>query len=272
MKSKSGLLMYQMLWTAEKLLQPTFRNLDRSFEGWAYQNGLLQQLRRLEASGLVESSESSFDGDRFHRLTEAGRIAALGGRDPEEAWNTTWDRKWRLILFDVPESKRSLRRRLTRSLAAIGCGCLQGSVWITATRPTVIESAFPEEGEDCSHLMVLEAESRGRQVDRKMVETAWDFGRINECYEDHLAVMERFPELQSDAGINELKDWAAEENTAWLAAVQSDPLLPASLLPKGYLGRRAWKRRKTVLAAAGALAERLVSSGEVDEPAEKSYQ
>lgn len=266
MKRKSGLLMYHMMWTAEKLLHPTFRNLDRSFESWAYQSGLLQQIRRLEAKGLVESSEPSFDGGRFHRLTEAGRIAALGGRDPEEAWKTNWDCKWRLIMFDVPESKRSLRRKLTRSLSAIGCGCLQGSVWITATRPAAIEEAFAE-GKDCSHLIVLEAESRGRRVDQKMVETAWDFDGINERYGEHIGVMERFPEVQSGASASELSSWAVEENTAWLAAVKSDPLLPASLLPKRYLGRRAWKQRKTVLAAAGALAGSLAGGGEVGDAA-----
>jgi len=259
--------MYHMLWTAEKLLQPTFRNLDQSFEGWAYQNGFLQQIRRLEANGFVESSEPSFDGGRIHRLTRAGRIAALGGRDPEEAWRTTWDRKWRLIMFDVPESRRSLRRKLTRSLAAIGCGRLQGSVWIAASRPAAIECTFSEEGEDCSHLMVLEADSRGRRVDRRMIEAAWDFDRINERYEEHMEVMAGIPKVNSGASASGLQSWAVEENAAWLAAVRSDPLLPATLLPKGYLGRRAWLQRKSVLAVAGALAGRFESSGEMGDTA-----
>lgn len=170
------------------MLRPTFRNLDQSFEGWAYQNGLLRQIHRLETQGLVESRTEGFDDAPVHRLTEAGRIAALGWRDPEAAWGAAWDCKWRLFLFDVPESERSLRRKLTRSLAALGCGCLQGSVWITANRPPGIGEAFPEEGTDCSHLMILEAESRGPGVDRRMVEAAWDFEKINFLYQQHIVI------------------------------------------------------------------------------------
>jgi DNA-binding transcriptional regulator PaaX len=44
---------------------------------------------------------------------------------------------------------------------------------------------------------------------------------------------------------------AADEREAWLAAVQSDPLLPERLLPADYLGRPAWERRKAVLRRTG---------------------
>ena len=74
-------------------------------------------------------------------------------------------------LFDLPERHRSLRRKLTRSLAAMGCGCLQGSVWIAATLPPG-DPALLEDGEDCSHLVMLEAESRGMGVDRRMAAAA----------------------------------------------------------------------------------------------------
>ncbi len=261
MKAKSELLLWQMMWAADKMLCPTLRNLNESFEGWAYQNGLLQQIQRLEAKGFVESQGGGFDDKRFHRLTEAGRIAALGGRDPEAAWAVEWDRKWRLFLFDVPESERSLRRKLTRALAALGCGCLQGSVWIAATRPQGIDKAFPEKGADCSHLMILEAESRGLRVDRRMVEGAWDFETINSRYQRHIDLMERFPKGKSGGNSTALAAWAARENAAWLKAVRSDPLLPAMLLPKGYLGQRAWRKRKAVIARAAALAERIEIAG-----------
>ncbi|MFN7341937.1 MAG: hypothetical protein ACK5TA_01230, partial [bacterium] len=74
-------------------------------------------------------------GKRLHRLTEAGRNAANGGRDPEVAWATPWDGKWRLFLFDIPEAENTKRRQLTRALAKAGCGCLQGSVWISPSTP-----------------------------------------------------------------------------------------------------------------------------------------
>lgn len=257
MNPKTELLLYQMLWTGDKILQPTLRNLHESFEGWAYKNGLLRQIQRLEAGGFLEAQRGAFDQSRIHRLTEAGRLAALGGRDPESAWSVPWDRKWRLFLFDVPESERSLRRKLTRALGAVGCGRLQGSVWIAATRPLGIEGTFQEEGADCSHLMILEAESRGPKVDRQMADAAWNFERINALYQRHMEQMQQFPTGKAREDASALVAWANTENSAWLDAVRADPLLPEELHPKGYLGRRAWRQRKTVLARAGRLAGQL---------------
>ena len=254
MRPKTELFLYQMLWGADKLLQPTLRNLFESFEGWAYRNGLLWQIRRLEAAGYLEASEETFDGKRMHRLTEAGRLAALGGRDPERAWGSEWDRKWRLFLYDVPEREKSARRQLTRTLTGLGCGCLQRSVWIAATVPAGIEKALAEQGDDCSHLMFFEAESRGRRVDRRMVDAAWDFDGINDNYERHMEILKRLPGEEERVTAEFLAQWAREENAAWMAAVRADPLLPGCLLPKGYAGRRAWRQRTGVLARAGGLA------------------
>lgn len=264
MKAKSELLLFQMLWVADKVMRPTFRNLDNSFEGWAYENGLLQQVHRLEAQGLVESVPGSFDKTRIHRLTEAGRVAALGGRDPEAAWEREWDRKWRMFLFDVPESERSVRRGLTRALSQLGCGCLQGSVWISATKPPGIDKAFPEDGADCSHLIILEAESRGLKVDRKMVEAAWDFEKINSLYQRHLDVMKRIPADHKHPSA--LRSWAGEENKAWLKAVRADPLLPAELLPERYLGRTAWRERLRMVRRAANLSKKITDT--LDHPSD----
>ena len=249
MKTKTELLLYQLLWAAEKLVRPTFWNLNESFEGWAYRSGYLQQIRRLEAAGFLESRQSKFRGSRVCRLTEAGRLAALGGRDPEAAWATVWDLKWRLFLFDVPENKRTLRTQITRVLAQAGCGCLQKSVWISPALSPSLEKLFAERERDCSHLILLEALSRGPTIDVAMVSAAWDFNKINARYKKHIGVLERFPG-RATGPIVSLTSWAKSENEAWLAAVRSDPLLPSELLPSGYLGKKAWKLRKRVLAAA----------------------
>jgi DNA-binding transcriptional regulator PaaX len=57
--------------------------------------------------------------------------------------------------------------------------------------------------------------------------------------------------LRSEAAASALHRWAAAEHEAWLNAVTKDPLLPQQILPSGYLGKRAWQRRKEVLQQAG---------------------
>jgi phenylacetic acid degradation operon negative regulatory protein len=257
MKTKTELLLYRLLWLAEKPLRPTYCNLEQSFEGWAYQNGLLNQIQQLEAQGFLEATQDTASGRRLHRLTEAGRSAALGGRDPEKSWSVTWDRKWRLFLFDIPEHESSKRRQLTRAFTKAGCGCLQGSVWISPTTPPAIEKLIASDDPDCTHLLLLLADSKGAKVDAKMVEGAWHFEAINAKYQKLQETLDCFPQVARRNTRDSLAEWTAEENTASRAVLQIDPLLPSELLPKHYAGKKIWKNRRRILTEAARLAPSL---------------
>jgi phenylacetic acid degradation operon negative regulatory protein len=252
MQPKTEELLYFLLWSAEKLLRPTFRNLTDSYESWAYRNGLLHQIANLERRQLLERDPRS-QSDRLYRLTEQGRLHALGGRDPQAQWARHWDGRWRLVLFDVPTGQDARRERLRRYLRSRSFGCLQGSVWITPD-PVHGEREILAGGEiNVESLLLLEARPAAGESDAELVQGAWDFGQINERYERHLQVLERCPtgKLSDTSAANALRRWAADEREAWGAAVQIDPLLPERLLPAKYLGRRAWERRKAVLRSAG---------------------
>lgn len=253
MKAKTSLLLYHLLWAADSAMRPTFRNLSSSFEEWAYRSGYLAQIQRLEAAGLVESRRTPWNRQRFVRLTDGGRIAALGGRAPEACWNESWDNTWRVVLFDLPEMERALRSKVRRALLGDGCGCLQGSVWISPRMPACVEWLQNDRARDCSHLILLEAKSRGVHEDRAMAAAAWDFKRINALYAAHEKVLARIP--RRGDGREALLQWSRDENTAWLKAVRSDPLLPAGLAPSFYAGPSAWKKRLKALRTAAGLAK-----------------
>lgn len=42
----------------------------------------------------------------------------------------SWDKKWRVLIFDIPERRRTMRTRIRHVLADIGFMRLQDSVWI----------------------------------------------------------------------------------------------------------------------------------------------
>ena len=110
MQPKTGEFLNLLLWSADLLTRPTFRNLTDSYESWAYRNGLLRQVATLEQQQFLERDASSPD-DRLYRLSAQGRLHVLGGRDPEERWARPWDGQWRLVLFDVPTGQNSQRER-----------------------------------------------------------------------------------------------------------------------------------------------------------------
>src|SRR5213595_143520 len=130
MQPKTEEFLNLLLWSADMLARPTFRNLTDSYEAWAYRNGLLKQIRRLERQQFLERDLTAPD-DRVYRLTGKGRLHAIGGRDPQTRWSRKWDGRWRLVIFDVPTARNSHRARLRRYLREKGFGCLQNSLWIT---------------------------------------------------------------------------------------------------------------------------------------------
>jgi len=252
MNPKTEELFYLLLWSCDLLMRPTWRNLTDSFECWAYRNGFQRQLQRLEKTKFVESKVAALD-QRVYRLTEAGRLHALGGRDPALLWKQRWDGLWRMVLFDVPVAQGRARNHLRDYLRSRGFGYLQNSVWITPHPLTEERQVLARATINVESLLFLEARPAAGESDAEIVAGAWDFDRINRSYERHLQVLSRFPRGSSGdpKAATAMRRWAAEEREAWLHAVSRDPLLPECLLPRGYLGQQAWRARLQTLARFG---------------------
>lgn len=89
-----------------------------------------QSITVLEHSGLVKTYGER--GKRRIELTKKGRtvvesVYASEYRIPEPAF---WDGKWRIVMFDIREKRRTSRARLRLLLQGAGFLRLQDSVWI----------------------------------------------------------------------------------------------------------------------------------------------
>ncbi len=86
-------------------------------------------LGRLAVKGLITFEER--DGRRYARITERGkRKLELEMQKTAMTRKRKWDRRWRVVIFDVPERRKSVRDRLRRFMNAYGFVRLQDSVWI----------------------------------------------------------------------------------------------------------------------------------------------
>ncbi len=83
--------------------------------------------RKLVRDGLLEYNESC-----FLRLTEKGQniLNKIEARNYNLVKPERWDKKWRVIIFDIKEERRALRSKVRNTLINIGFMCLQKSVWI----------------------------------------------------------------------------------------------------------------------------------------------
>lgn len=107
--------------------------------------------RRLIDQGLLTKKENRF------RLTARGEAALslLQARYEDttsKAKRKQWDGRWRVLIFDVPEYRKSVRDKIRRTLIGVGFVRLQDSVWV-----------YPYDCEDL--IMLLKADFRiGRDV------------------------------------------------------------------------------------------------------------
>lgn len=87
-------------------------------------------LGRLAAKGFITFEERG-DGKRYARITEKGkRILQIESERAVMMKKRKWDKRWRVVIFDVPERRKRIRDRLRRFMDSYGFVRLQDSVWI----------------------------------------------------------------------------------------------------------------------------------------------
>lgn len=86
-------------------------------------------LGRLSAKGCIVFVEEN--GKRYARITEKGKqMLQMETEKVAIAKKRKWDRRWRVVIFDIPERRKSVRTRLRRFMDEYGFVRLQDSVWI----------------------------------------------------------------------------------------------------------------------------------------------
>ena len=90
-----------------------------------------RSVRGLQESGLIESHFSGQNDYAF--LTPAGRkkVVSLKLESDTALVNLNWDGLWRMVILDLPESRKSEREALRYLLKKAGFVCIKNSVWVT---------------------------------------------------------------------------------------------------------------------------------------------
>lgn len=85
---------------------------------------------KLCSRGLI-SIETGHHG-KIVRLTTEGKhaLAKMVARSPDERKHKKWDKRWRMVIYDIKEKRRGTRILLQRTLRAFGFYPLQASVWV----------------------------------------------------------------------------------------------------------------------------------------------
>lgn len=93
---------------------------------------LTRSIRNLTEGGFITRHESGRDS--YARLTNEGRKKAnsLKLESDTSLLNPHWDGKWRIILIDFPEDRKTERDSFRYLLKKAGFVCIKNAVWISS--------------------------------------------------------------------------------------------------------------------------------------------
>ena len=150
----------------------------------------------------------------------------------------TWDHKWRLVLFDIPEGDRSLRVKLTQFLENLGFGQLKNSAYLSPHSLLNIVSRHATKLGLRQHLNLMTIDKL--EDEEKVVAGTWRLTEIQRKYEHFLVLAMK----------NRIKEYwpilAKKLEMEFAAVYKIDPQLPPEFLPPEFLGPDAYKKFKEI--------------------------
>ncbi|MGW2340450.1 PaaX family transcriptional regulator [Streptomyces sp. NPDC001661] len=242
-------------WRDEHIPATALVNLLADFD--VTSDGARAAMRRLVARGLLDTSRngrttaygipartSEVIVERTHRMLTFGAAA------PE------WDGQWTVVAFSVPEQARGLRTALRSRLRILGFAALYDGVWVS-----------PHDlGEEAQHLLrdvgietatVLRCAEVPGGPGAGNPAAAFDLGALTKEYQDFVETYE--PLLDSlEAGLispAQALRMRTELRVAWRSFPETDPDLPAELLPPDWDRPRAQRVFVQIYDRLGPLAE-----------------
>lgn len=186
-----------------------------------------QNLYRLKSKGLITYAR----GGSNLQITEAGR-RRLKAVIPFYDGRRVWDGKLYLVTFDIPENRKYQREVLREYLKKIGCGMFQWSVWLTPYDPREVLRDFVFQSGLEGMVVVSDIGkdgSIGGEEIEYLVARVFKLNELNKRYVDFVA---RY------GGLSGSREKLAFD---FLPILKDDPQLPFALLPKDWLGEKAYK-------------------------------
>lgn len=210
-------------------------------------------MRRLINDGLFtrngEGREAVFNateaGQSLLGITEQRHLLAYA----QDSAGRGWDRRWRLVTFAIPESRRSERDQFRDHVMSLGGANLQPGVYISPHRwedEIWTEAQRLGIGEHITTATTDNINIAGMTDPKKIVAQLWPLDEVAEQYRKFTTTYEHVPEelkkiARSGNRISETDFLPGALHIAirFNECFERDPLLPPELLVRPWPGRKA---------------------------------
>jgi phenylacetic acid degradation operon negative regulatory protein len=202
-------------------------------------------LSRMSRKGWLESSRSG----RHSLYSQTPKLLTLleeGAQRIFHPRHDPWERRWYLLTYSIPESKRSLRRNLRKRLLWLGFGALHQATWISPRDLRSEVNRIVDSLNIHAYVELFTAKHCGFSSDEEIVTRCWNLKELNDHYGDFIAryspaFQERQTQLMAGDGL-ELPECFVQRFMLiheYRSSPYVDPNLPLELLPDGWLGHKA---------------------------------
>lgn len=199
---------------------------------------------RMNKQGWIQAEKKG--NKSYYFLTERGENRM------EEAANrifklkpNTWDEKWRIFIYTIPEEIRSVRDELRKELVWSGFGTISNSCWISPNNLEKQVEQMIQKYDIEPYIDFFVAENKGPHDNQRIVSKSWNLNEINAKYEEFISVYSQKYIIdknkiqkgeRSDAECFVERTNLVHEYRKFLFV---DPGLPEELLPPKWLGEHA---------------------------------
>lgn len=143
----------------------------------------------------------------------------------------TWDKKWRVVIFDIQEKEKAVRDSLRQKLTSLGFGKLQESVYVSPLKILEDLNEFLKNNGLSGRVMTFEAEQINASDHRLVANYVWRLDKLNNEYRQLL-------EKAEDGDLNKDRENRLKLKKEYFELLLRDPILPKELLPKDWFGNK----------------------------------
>lgn len=215
---------------------------------------------RLAKEGWLSARRSGRQSE--YTLTPHGRtrFAEAMRRIYAEA-PRNWHRRWTLLMLDAASAER--RGRIREEMSWLGFGEPTAGVLAHPSRSVADTRRQLQEMGMQNHAIILQAESGGREQDRRLISSGWDlaelsrgYGRFVDGFAPVRAILQKGVRLPGERSFVIRTLLIHEYRKIHLR----DPLLPHDLLPENWIGSAAYELCQDLYRRVFAGSEEFLSS------------
>ncbi|MBI4079246.1 MAG: hypothetical protein HY429_03030 [Candidatus Levybacteria bacterium] len=185
------------------------------------------------------------NGQVYLRLTPQGQKKAHRDFPLLSMQQAPWDRRWRIISFDIDETKRNARDYLREKLKDLGFAMLQESIFITPHDFAKDLAEFVESLGLKEYVYIFEASRIAMGNEKELARSLWKLDLLQNTYEEIAEKLKDVYLTLSRGRGNKLntrqRNILAKLKHTYLQILLCDPLLPHKLLPSNWKGEKVKK-------------------------------